>query len=646
MHRVYRAAVCASLVLTSPHATLADDTSLIAAGSPGYDSATGNGFQGTSLPVVPGRAVNNTGTAVGYSTKYDSGSSVGQRAVRWDAGGTAATELGNLGLSGNSTSARAYAVNDAGTAVGFSAKYVSGSSVGSRAVRWDAGGTAATELGNLGLNGNSTSAAAYAVNDAGTAVGYSQKYNDSGSFVGDRAVRWDAGGTAATELDDLGLNGNSTTAAAYAVNDAGTAVGYSQKYDDSGSSLGSRAVRWDAGGTAATELDNLGLSGNSTSARAYAVNDAGTAVGYSSKYNDSGSYVGDRAVIWLPDASAVDLNGLGVVANPNDGTWVLTSANALSTDGWVAGEGTFTPTTGAAYTRGWVAQVGLGGTWTDDFTGNLDGTWGRGNQWSTGTPAMQVGDATFSANAAYTVTLDRDETTKSIQANAGDVTLDLNGHTLKSLINSKIENGILRVNDGTLTSTVEVNSGGTLAGRGTVAGPVTVNAGGTLSPGNGPGSIETLTSGPVTFNDGSTFKFEIDSNLGTADLLNAMTGSLVISTIGAGVSLDLSDLGASLLAFGTKFTMISYNGEWNGGTFTGLDNLSFLTLGGNSFQIRYDDLTPGSNFLGETSLNTGGRFVTLTLTAVPEMSSFVTMGLVICLGLAALRFSKHRAYQL
>ncbi len=42
MHRVYRAAVCASLVLTSTHATLANGTSLIVAGSPGYDSATGN----------------------------------------------------------------------------------------------------------------------------------------------------------------------------------------------------------------------------------------------------------------------------------------------------------------------------------------------------------------------------------------------------------------------------------------------------------------------------------------------------------------------------------------------------------------------------------------------------------------------------
>lgn len=73
----------------------------------------------------------------------------------------------------------------------------------------------------------------------------------------------------------------------------------------------------------------------------------------------------------------------------------------------------------------WVGQVGLGGTWTDDFSLSLDGTWGRGRQWTTVTPAMSIGDATFDANAAYTVSLDRTERTGEINVLAGDVTLDL-----------------------------------------------------------------------------------------------------------------------------------------------------------------------------------------------------------------------------
>ena len=91
-------------------------------------------------------------------------------------------------------------------------------------------------------------------------------------------------------------------------------------------------------------------------------------------------------------------------------------------------------------------------------------------------------------------------------------------------------------------------------------GNVTVNGGGTLSPG---ASIESLGTGSVTFNAGGTFKFEIDSTLVTADLLNASGGSLSIST---GALLALSDLGTAIVPNGTKFTMISYNGTWDGGT--------------------------------------------------------------------------------
>ena len=174
-------------------------------------------------------------------------------------------------------------------------------------------------------------------------------------------------------------------------------------------------------------------------AQAYAVNDAGTAVGYSNKYV-GGSDVGIRAVIWLPDASAIDLNDLGVAPVSGGGTWTLTAANALSADGWVAGEGTFDPDGAgplAAYTRLWVAQVGLGGTWTNA----AGGTWGRGPNWSTGTPAMQVGNATFNLNSTYTSRLDRDERTKTIAVNAGTVTINGNGHTLTTESGLSIANG-------------------------------------------------------------------------------------------------------------------------------------------------------------------------------------------------------------
>ena len=441
------------------------------AGSPTYDAATGNGMMGGLVPAVVGWGVNNFGMAVGSSRKYVSGSSLGSRAVRWDATGMAAMELDSLGTdSSGYTEALAYAVNDAGTAVGYCRKFISGTNMGYRAVRWDAGATAATELDCLGTDaGVYTWAYAHAVNSAGTAVGYCRKFV-SGIGKGNRAVRWDAGGTAATELDCLGTDAihGSTTARANAINDAGTAVGYSLKYV-SGSYMGSRAVRWDAGGTAATELGCLGTdAAGSTSAEAYAVNDTGTAVGWSEKYV-SGSYVGRRAVAWLPDGTGIDLNDLGVVAIPAGGTWTLMSAKALSADGWVAGEGDFDPDGPGPldpYSRLWVGQIGLGGAWLN--TTGANNTWGKGANWSTGTPAIQR-DAVFDKPAAYGVAFDDDQSARAAQVTAGDVTFAVGARSL------------------TLTDGLSISAGARLASNGTIAAAVT-NAG-TLAPGNSPGTL-------------------------------------------------------------------------------------------------------------------------------------------------------------
>jgi hypothetical protein len=407
-------------------------------------------------------AVNADGTAVGWATQYAGDILLaGTRPVRWDASG-AVTELGNLGLISGSANGVALAINDVGTAVGWVDKPGTSYTAGKRAVRWGASGTIATELGNLGINStmfSKTDILAFAVNASGTAVGWAEKWSPNGRvYQGNRAVRWDGSGTAATELGNLGLSSiGRSSGIAYAVNDAGTAAGYSEKYD-SGTLVGTRAVRWDALG-AVTELANLGLDvNNSTSAIAYAVNSAGTAVGYSQKYV-GGSYVGDRAVIWLPDASAIDLNELGVAPVAENGTWILTTAKALSADGWVAGSGTFDPDGGgllAGYVRHWVAQVGLGGTWTNAG----GGTWGRGPNWSTGTPAMQVGNATFDLDSVYAVALDRDELTKTIAINAGTVTIESNGFSLTAESGLSIANGATLKADGTLNLTGNlVNTG-------------------------------------------------------------------------------------------------------------------------------------------------------------------------------------------
>lgn len=286
-------------------------------------------------------AVNAEGTSVGVATRYSvAGSDMGQRPVCWAANGTAATELGVLGTDAHGVATgTAYAINSSGTAIGFARKYAGGVELGDRPVRWAAGGSAATELGVLGTTAAGLSTGqAYAVNDAGTAVGFAVKYVD-GVDLGNRAVRWDAASTTAAELDELGTtSAGAADSFAYAVNAAGTTVGYATKYRD-GQSLGSRAVRWDAGGTSIAQLGLLGIDARGYAAgAAYAVDASGIAVGYAEKYV-AGQLVGSRAVMWDAAGIVVDLNTL---VDPAAG-WTLTEARGIGADGWITGIGQFDP---------------------------------------------------------------------------------------------------------------------------------------------------------------------------------------------------------------------------------------------------------------------------------------------------------------
>jgi hypothetical protein len=370
-------------------------------------------------------AINNSGTVVGYAYKFDSGNSLGPRAVRWDGSGTSATELEHLGTSGTGyTESYAIDVNDGDSAVGFADKYISGTYYGERAVRWDSLGTSAIELGHLGTNSlGFTQAGASAVNSSNTIVGVANKY-DSGTFVGQRAVRWDSSGTIATELGNLGTSiSGYTQTYVLGINESGTAVGFSDKYD-SGTLRYFRAVRWDGSATNATELGNLGTDdfGNSDS-RAIALNDSGTAVGFAQTF-DAGIHVSFHAVRWdgsgttaeklgkpridgfeYTDTFASDINnnniavgiattlgtdyredqravlwginGHGIDLNrlidPLSG-WTLYEAHDISDTGWIGGLGAFDPDGPGgeeAYYRVYVMHIpepssmlllGLGGT--------------------------------------------------------------------------------------------------------------------------------------------------------------------------------------------------------------------------------------------------------------------------------------------
>jgi uncharacterized membrane protein len=290
-------------------------------------------------------AINNAGTAAGSSIKFASnGASLGTVAVRWDASGTAATELGDFGYGGT-----ANVINAAGTIAGQAERYDGVNSMGSRAVRWNASSTTPIELGNIGTSIiGRTDTHAYAINNAGTVVGWAKKFFGDASnngFLGERAVRWDASGTVATELDILNTDNHGyTDSFAWAINNAGTAVGFVGKFSSDGRTLlGSRAARWDASGTALTELGFLNTATNGyTACYANAINSAGTIAGYAEKYSsDGGTKLGNRAVAWGADGVAVDLNT--ILSSSDAALWTLTGAGAISDTYWVTGYATFDP---------------------------------------------------------------------------------------------------------------------------------------------------------------------------------------------------------------------------------------------------------------------------------------------------------------
>ncbi|MCC7146480.1 MAG: DUF3466 family protein [Phycisphaeraceae bacterium] len=305
-------------------------------------------------------AVNAAGIAAGIAGKYDqAGNFQGSYAVRWNAVG-AVTELGSLGTDATGKAfAHARVINAGGTAAGWANKYDGlGNSLGTRAVRWDAGSTIAVELDNLGTDANGqTGAMARAINADGTIAGRAIRYDALGNSLGIRAVRWDAGSSIVVELDNLGTDANgATNSDVYAVNDAGTTVGYAEKREGP-SDWTNVAVRWNATGTGITELGNLGTDVNGHSwSYALDINNGGIVVGYANQYDGQGNLLGIVAAMWGLDDVAIDLNTL---IEPAAG-WVLTRAQSITDAGWIAGSGMYDPDGlggQEAYERMWLMQV-------------------------------------------------------------------------------------------------------------------------------------------------------------------------------------------------------------------------------------------------------------------------------------------------
>jgi hypothetical protein len=204
------------------------------------------------------------------------------------------------------------AVNNAGTALTYTQLTdATGNKVAGRVLRWNA--TSAVEMPNSVPGDN---AAAGAINEAGVVV--AQTHAPSGLSS---AVQWNVGETNTTTLGTLG--GQDT--GAVDINDNGTILGYSQfpsQLQDAYS------VIWAAGSAEAIRLSTPGTLSHSWPA---AINNSGIAVG-NAIYNCCGG--GGRAIRWDAAGNGTLLAILGVSRSDVEVTYVSTINEAGTAIGY------------------------------------------------------------------------------------------------------------------------------------------------------------------------------------------------------------------------------------------------------------------------------------------------------------------------
>jgi autotransporter-associated beta strand protein len=403
-------------------------------------------------------------------------------------------------------------------------------------------------------------------------------------------------------LGGLTVNGSgNTTLSLYGTQSYSGATRVSGAKLSTGVALGTSVVTIDGGTFETSAADILGDSASvNLSSGTYALGGNDT---IGSLTISGGSLTGSSTLT----AATYALNGGTVSAN--------LGAGSLS----VGGSSTLNGTSAATTVNVSTGTLSLGGS--NRLATGASVSLAAGTGLNLGANSQQLagltGDGTVTTSASGSLNLNIASGSSTFAGGiggAGGLTKSGNGTLFLSGSNSltgatNVSAGTLRVN-GSVGGDATVASGATLGGTGTISGAVNVT--GILSPG---ASIESLAVGSTSFNTGSTFEWEFNSSSLTADLLD-VTGNLNLTGT---VGLNLIDLASSSIAIteGTKFSLISYTGSWNSGTFSGYADDSVFKIGVNDWKINYNDITGGGNFSSEQSGAAG--FVTMTV--VPEPSA-------------------------
>jgi probable HAF family extracellular repeat protein len=220
---------------------------------------------------------------------------------------------------------QASAVNDSGTIIG---NYGQSGPVSSQALVWSGPAFAETALPGLRCDHcTRISIAANAINDQGEVAGSSNSsIFSNGQYVsgGVYAVAWSSG--AITTLGSLQESGYS---AAYGININGEIVGSSRVGGSTGAPSHAFLFRQGA-------MIDLGTLGGDTDSSAASINDADQIVGQSENTTVSDT---SRAFLYQ-NGKMYDLNSLIVPSDPLAGSVTLENAVSISSNGWIAVNGT------------------------------------------------------------------------------------------------------------------------------------------------------------------------------------------------------------------------------------------------------------------------------------------------------------------
>jgi T5SS/PEP-CTERM-associated repeat protein len=382
--------------------------------------------------------------------------------------------------------------------------------------------------------------------------------------------------------------------------------------------------------------NTLTVSGASTLSVNVATNSAyGIWIGDTANSSNNAMVVSGGGKVYSGGESAIGYNR-GALSN----SALITGAGSLWTNNGVlevggsSGQGILTVANGGtvaattitvATNAGSTGVLNIGRFGTNDAAGIID------------TPTIAFGAGTGSIN------FNQSDSTTVSAAISGNGSVNQLGTGTTTLSGDNIYTGTTLISAGTLlanntagsalgSSSVTVQSGGTLGGNGMISGPVTIASGGTLTPGSGGIGALSLSNG-LTLNDGAITSFLInDTNNYTS--LNIQGG---IVSYGGTMRLDLTSYAASA-APGDTFALFS---TWGGGA-TNTNNFSSLIAIGASMTFTdvgglwsATDMLTGLNY--QFSDATGNLTVTA---AVPEPSTYALFGLGAIMVIAVYRRNK------